>query len=78
MFGGMFGGGFGGGGGGSFEAFYRCYPVSFIDKLDAENGDKVFLPASALDRLGRQGDQSMSDVMHARAEGERPTDVTSV
>jgi hypothetical protein len=35
----------------NFEASYRAYPVSFIDKLDAEKGDKVFLPPSALDRL---------------------------
>lgn len=50
----MFGGIFGGfdRGGDSFKASYRCFPVSFIDKLDAENGDKVFLPPSALDRLG--------------------------
>ena len=48
------GGGFGGGGygGGRFEASYRCYPVSFLDKQEAERGDKVFLPPSALDRLG--------------------------
>lgn len=39
-------------GGGTFESKYRVYPVSFIDKLDAENGDKIFLPPSALDRLG--------------------------
>lgn len=38
--------------GGTFSQAYRCYPVSFIDKLDAENGDKIFLPPSALDRLG--------------------------
>lgn len=51
----MFGGIFGGfdRGGNSFQASYRCFPVSFLDKLDAENGDKVFLPPSALDRLGR-------------------------
>lgn len=36
----------------TFEANYRVYPVSFIDKNDAENGDKIFLPPSALDRLG--------------------------
>lgn len=42
-------------GGGVFEANYRCYPVSFLDKLDAENGDKIFLPPSALDRLGVHG-----------------------
>lgn len=50
----MFGGIFGGfdRGGNSFQASYRCFPVSFIDKLNAENGDKVFLPPSALDRLG--------------------------
>lgn len=35
-----------------FEAKYRVYPVSFIDKNDAENGNKIFLPPSALDRLG--------------------------
>ena len=40
-------------GGGVFEQHYRCYPVSFIEKLDAEDGDKVFLPPSALDRLGK-------------------------
>lgn len=43
---------FGGMGGGVFDANYRCYPVTFLDKPDAENGDKVFLPSSALDRLG--------------------------
>lgn len=35
----------------NFEASYRAYPVSFIAKLDAEKGDKVFMPPSALDRL---------------------------
>ena len=45
-------GGFGGTGGGRFEAHYRCYPVTFIDKPEAERGDKIFLPPSALDRLG--------------------------
>ena len=46
---------FGGGGFGlalgPFEANYRCYPVTFIDKPEAETGDKIFLPPSALDRL---------------------------
>lgn len=37
---------------GRFEATYRCFPVSFIGKADAERGDKIFLPPSALDRLG--------------------------
>lgn len=36
---------------GPFEANYRCYPVTFIDKPGAEKGDKIFLPPSALDRL---------------------------
>jgi ubiquitin fusion degradation protein 1 len=52
----MFGvfGGFGGGlGGGHFEAHYRCYPVTFLEKPEAERGDKVFLPPSALDRLAQ-------------------------
>lgn len=50
----MFGfGGFGfGTGAGRFEAHYRCYPVTFIDKPEAERGDKIFMPPSALDRLG--------------------------
>ena len=47
---GMFGGF--GLGGGAFDSNYRAYPVSFIDKNDAEHADKVFLPPSALDRLG--------------------------
>ena len=50
----MFGNFFPGLGGGTFQASYRAYPVSFMDKADAENGDKVFLPSSALDRLGEQ------------------------
>lgn len=52
----MFGvfGGFGGGlGGGRFEAHYRCYPVTFLEKPEAERGDKIFLPPSALDRLAQ-------------------------
>lgn len=39
------------GGGGRFVAQYRCYPVSFIDRPQLENGDKVVLPPSALDRM---------------------------
>ncbi|XP_016450133.2 uncharacterized protein LOC107774986 [Nicotiana tabacum] len=35
----------------SFEQTYRCYPVSFIDKPQLENGDKIIMPPSALDRL---------------------------
>lgn len=48
----MFGFNFGGQGNGVFEAKYRVYPVSFIGKTDAENGDKIFMPPSALDKLG--------------------------
>lgn len=48
MFGGLFGGYMPMG---RFQASYRCYPVSFIDRTEAEKGDKVFLPPSALDRL---------------------------
>mmetsp|Transcript_35292 Transcript_35292/g.89326 ORF Transcript_35292/g.89326 Transcript_35292/m.89326 type:complete len:361 (-) Transcript_35292:412-1494(-) len=47
----MFGGIFGAGRGASFEAHYRAMPVAFIDKQQAEFGDKVILPPSALDRL---------------------------
>jgi len=42
-------------GGGAFAASYRVYPVSFLDRPDAEAGDKLFLPPSALDRLGGWG-----------------------
>ena len=38
-------------GGGTFQQNYRCYPVSFIDKAHLEEGNKVILPPSALDRL---------------------------
>jgi len=48
----MFGGFFGGLVGGTFSGQYRCFPVSFIDKNEAETGNKIFLPSSALDRLG--------------------------
>ena len=48
----MFGGFFGGFAGGTFSGQYRCFPVSFIDKNEAETGNKIFLPSSALDRLG--------------------------
>ncbi|CAK0756728.1 hypothetical protein CVIRNUC_002480 [Coccomyxa viridis] len=47
----MFGGFFGGLAGGIFSGQYRCFPVSFIDKNEAETGNKIFLPSSALDRL---------------------------
>jgi ubiquitin fusion degradation protein 1 len=50
---GVFGGFRGGLGGGHFEAYYRCYPVTFLEKPEAERGDKVFLPPSALDRLAQ-------------------------
>ncbi|XP_027926241.1 ubiquitin recognition factor in ER-associated degradation protein 1-like isoform X1 [Vigna unguiculata] len=35
----------------TFEQYYRCYPVSFIDKSHLEKGDKIIMPPSALDRL---------------------------
>lgn len=44
----------GGGYHGRFEATYRAFPLAFIDKQSAEYGDKVILPPSALDRLGKQ------------------------
>jgi ubiquitin fusion degradation protein 1 len=51
---------FGGGGGGNrsslFEAQYRAYPVSFIDRSELDKGDKIILPPSALDRLSQLGD----------------------
>lgn len=37
--------------GSTFEQSYRCYPVSFIEKSHLENGDKIIMPPSALDRL---------------------------
>ena len=48
---------FGGGGGrSSFEAQYRAYPVSFMDRAELDKGDKIILPPSALDRLSQIGD----------------------
>ncbi|KAL9412868.1 hypothetical protein AB3S75_041513 [Citrus x aurantiifolia] len=35
----------------AFARKYRCYPISFIDKPHLENGDKIVMPPSALDRL---------------------------
>lgn len=46
----------GGGYHGRFEATYRAFPLAFIDKQSAEYGDKVILPPSALDRLGKAVD----------------------
>ena len=69
MFGMFGGGGYGGGGGGRFEASYRCYPVSFLDKPEAERGDKIFLPPSALDRLGaclERGRAATCTAVHCR------------
>lgn len=63
---GMFGG-FGGPGGGRFEASYRCYPVSFLDKPEAERGDKIFLPPSALDRLGERAGRGLRRWWHVAA-----------
>jgi ubiquitin fusion degradation protein 1 len=47
---------FGGGGRSAFEAQYRAYPVSFIDRSELDKGDKIILPPSALDRLSQIGD----------------------
>lgn len=37
----------------SFCGQYRCFPVSFIERGGAEQGDKIFLPPSALNRLAQ-------------------------
>nr|KYP68228.1 Ubiquitin fusion degradation protein 1 isogeny [Cajanus cajan] len=34
-----------------FEEVYRCYPVSFIEKSNLENGGKIIMPPSALHSL---------------------------
>lgn len=49
----MFGGLFGALGGGFFDANFRAYPVAFIEKESAEAGDKVILPPSSLNTLGK-------------------------
>ena len=39
-----------------FDEYFRCYPVSMMpgpDRNEANHGGKVFLPASALDKLTR-------------------------
>lgn len=35
----------------TFEARYRAYPPAFLDRPSLEEGDKVILPPSALDKL---------------------------
>ncbi|XP_020219356.1 ubiquitin fusion degradation protein 1 homolog isoform X1 [Cajanus cajan] len=47
----MFLDGYGYEGTSSFEQIYRCYSASFIEKSEIENGDKIIMPPSALDRL---------------------------
>jgi len=37
-----------------FKATYRCYPVVMANKPGLEAGDKILLPASALDQLARR------------------------
>eukprot|EP00615_Pteridomonas_danica_P012650 CAMPEP_0114356984 /NCGR_PEP_ID=MMETSP0101-20121206/21324_1 /TAXON_ID=38822 ORGANISM="Pteridomonas danica, Strain PT" /NCGR_SAMPLE_ID=MMETSP0101 /ASSEMBLY_ACC=CAM_ASM_000211 /LENGTH=322 /DNA_ID=CAMNT_0001499595 /DNA_START=58 /DNA_END=1023 /DNA_ORIENTATION=+ len=52
----MFNFGFGGGmgmGPQSFDEEYHCFPGAFADKPELEEGDKILLPASALDTLTR-------------------------
>ncbi|XP_057428621.1 uncharacterized protein LOC130722048 [Lotus japonicus] len=34
-----------------FEHYYRCCPVSSINRPNLENGDKIVMPLSALDKL---------------------------
>mmetsp|Transcript_116367 Transcript_116367/g.238064 ORF Transcript_116367/g.238064 Transcript_116367/m.238064 type:complete len:327 (-) Transcript_116367:60-1040(-) len=46
-------GGFGGGIQSRFDHQYQAFPVSFIGKEDLEKGNKIILPASALDHLAR-------------------------
>lgn len=37
----------------SFDEEYHCFPGAFADKAGLEDGDKILLPASALDTLTR-------------------------
>src|SRR5690349_16406465 len=37
-----------------FRAIYRCRPVVMAGKEGLESGDKILLPASALDQLARR------------------------
>ena len=61
MFGFPGGNGFGGGG---FEGHYRVHSIAFMEnKAHLENGDKILLPPSALDRLGTCGREGR-DIMN--------------
>ncbi|CAD7960024.1 unnamed protein product [Amoebophrya sp. A25] len=40
-----------------FDHQYSCYPVSFLGREDAESGNKIMLPPSALDSLARSNIQ---------------------
>lgn len=46
----------GGGAGRRFDEYYRCYPIAMLpgpDRESANHGGKVFMPASALEKLTR-------------------------
>ncbi|EAY72502.1 uncharacterized protein [Oryza sativa Japonica Group] len=36
----------------TFAQLYRCLPISLLKKENADDGNRVFMPVSALDRLG--------------------------
>ncbi|CAL5329005.1 unnamed protein product [Camellia sinensis] len=52
----------------SFEQTYLCYPASFIDKPQIENGDKIIMPPSALDHLAATERMSHCGVLEFIAE----------
>jgi ubiquitin fusion degradation protein 1 len=60
----------------TFEAKYRAYPVSFIDRADCDKGDKIILPPSALDRI-TQTQQELDFPMLFELENERVKRVTN-
>ena len=69
MFGFPPGGGFGGGG---FEGHYRVHSIAYMEnKAHLENGDKILLPPSALDRLGTREEEEeerhVNEISHSRA-----------
>ena len=50
----MMGGQQGGGQAPPFDTQYKCFSVAMVDKAHLESGDKIVLPASALDQLTRR------------------------
>jgi len=53
FFAGQHGGAFGHDANARFQMLYNCFPMAFIGKEELEKGNRIVLPSSALEQLGR-------------------------